>query len=231
MNIFEQLGKQAADEVSDKLKSEDVLATEGWGPWLSDYFGSSSSYNRAGRGRAIARALGKEKAPFTVEHPVISSLLANRLGMVLGGAAGLGLGGLYKNDPTMGKLVGSTVGSTVGELLGSNVASFFRRRQLKNLANELQGALDKDTPLTPKAPPADWLNYVPAIGPGRAGETEAYLQLKHKNKAVGEPDLVAAQEIVQNTIPGITSPILQSMQGYKAKQKLKKDMTGEFDTN
>jgi hypothetical protein len=231
MTLFEQLGKQAAEEASNKLKAEDVLATEGWGPWWSDYFGSSSSYNRSGRGRAIARALGKDKAPFTVEHPVISALLANRAGMLLGGLAGWHLGGYYKPDPTAGKVLGSTVASTIGEILGSNVASFFRRRQLKNLSNQLQEALDKDTPLTPKAPQSDWLNYVPTIGPGRAGETEAYLQLKHKNKDIGQPDLVVPQEIVQNTVPGLASPVLQSMQGYQAREKLKKDMAGKFDPN
>ena len=178
------MGKRAAEEAAHAFNAEDVLPTKTWGSLWTDYFGSSKSYNRSGRGRAIARALGDKEAPFTVEHPVISALLANRLGVVAGGLAGYGLGEYVHSDPTIGKALGTTIGSFAGEIAGSNIASVFRRRQLKNLSRRLQDALDSGAALnTEQAPPSDWASdWVPTIGAGRAGHEQANLQLKQKTK-------------------------------------------------
>lgn len=222
MNLFEKIGEEAAK----KLTAEDVLPMQGWGPWWADYFGSSSGFNRAGRGRTIARALGDKKAPFSVERPVISALLANRLGTLLGGVAGWGIGGMTNSsNPLAAKVLGATIGSTVGEIGGQSLAAFFRRRRLGQLNQRLQKALDTEQPLNfDEKPPVGPANYVPYVGSGRLGAVEAYLQLKNKDKNKYNNNLVVPEELAHNLTPGILGSILQTMQGHKAKRLLEQDL-------
>ncbi len=225
MTFFEKLGKELAND----LTAEDVIPMKGWGPWWSDYFGSSSAFNRAGRARTVAKALGDEKAPFSLEYPLLSSAIFNRGGTILGGLAGWGLGGaLNKSDPTFGKSVGALIGSTVGEIGGGGLIAYLRRRQLNKLNDKLQTALTNKQELKLEAPPSGPANYVPYVGSGRLGATEAYLQLKHKDKKRGKDDLVIPEEIAHNVLPGPASMFLRVMQGHKAKRLLEQDQTSSL---
>lgn len=228
MTFFEKLG----EDLANSLTAEDVIPVKGWSPWWKDYFGSSTAFNRAGRARTVARALGEDKAHYSLEHPLLSSAIFNRGGTLLGGLAGWGLGGsMAKSNPAFGKYVGSLVGSTVGEVIGGGLIGYLRRKQLIKLNDKLQKALTDKNKLNLEAPPSGLANYIPYVGAGRLGATEAYLQLKHRDKELGKDDLVIPEEIAHNILPGPASMMLRTMQGHKAKKLLEQDKAkpGESD--
>ncbi len=207
--------KEAADMTAD-----DILNSSGWSPALSDYLGSTSAHNRAGRGRAVAKALDQE-IPFTVNRPIVSSLLS-ALG---GGVAGSGLGLAAGSALGAGKPMSAAIGGSLGTILGALAAQHNRHSHLTRLSEDLDNAMANKKKLKVKKPEAGLANLVPFVGSGRAGETQAYLQMKNKDpkhSGVGE---IATEEVI-GRIPylgTLMSPVLSSAQGYNALSELRKD--------
>jgi hypothetical protein len=192
MNFFEKLGQVAANnlvkraEGDESFSAEDVLASKGPGAFLADYLGGSTAMSRAGRGRAVAKALGV-KTPFTVERPVVSGALHGAVGSGLGAGAGTLLAALLSGSPDLAKRnmpAAGALGAVGGGLLGMLDNRHKRHKELANLSENLQDHLDVGAPLdTSKKPTTGLANFLPIIGPGRYGETHAHLQLKNKDKA------------------------------------------------
>jgi hypothetical protein len=245
MNFFEKLGQVAANnlvkraEEGEPLSAEDVLASKGPGAFMADYLGGSTAMSRAGRGRAVAKALGV-KAPFTVERPVVSGALHGAAGAGLGAGAGTLLAALLSDGPYNAKHnmpVAGALGAVGGGLLGLLYNRHKRHKELANLSENLQDHMDVGAPLdTSKKPTTGLANFLPVIGPGRYGETHAHLQLKQKDKAPviggiarhskepagGVMDALSVAPLL-HPAGGLTVPFTlagQSFQGWDAKHLL-----------
>jgi len=245
MNFFEKLGQVAANnlvkraEGDESFSAEDVLASKGPGAFLADYLGGSTAMSRAGRGRAVAKALGV-KTPFTVERPVVSGALHGAVGSGLGAGAGTLLAALLSGSPSLASRnmpAAGALGAVGGGLLGLLYNRHKRHKELANLSENLQDHMDVGAPLdTSNKPTTGLANLLPIIGPGRYGETHAHLQLKNKNKAPvigglprhskeqfgGAMDVLSAASLL-NPYGAATLPFTmasQSLQGLDAKSLL-----------
>ena len=194
---------------AEKFTAADVLAPSNF---LADFIGSGSSFNRSGRGRAVAKALDQD-APFNIQHPLIASALS-----VLGGAAGGAGIGHYAGGGGSGKTL---IGAGLGGLAGSLANSLYRSNQLGRLSGDLQDALDSGKALNLAEKPVSGIaNYIPRIAPGRAGETDAYLQMKHKNPKSDMGYTVAEEIASKLPYGGLPSMALQGVQGHRARRAL-----------
>ena len=245
MNFFEKLGQVAANnlvkraEGDESFSAEDVLASKGPGAFLADYLGGSTAMSRAGRGRAVAKALGV-KTPFTVERPVVSGALHGAVGSGLGAGAGTLLAALLSGGPDLAKRnmpAAGALGAVGGGLLGMLYNRHKRHKELAGLSEDLQDHMDVGAPLdTSNKPTTGLANLLPIIGPGRYGETHAHLQLKNKSKAPvigglprhskeqlgGAMDVLSAASLL-NPYGAAALPVTmasQSLQGLDAKSLL-----------
>lgn len=173
--------------VANPRSAKDMgLDMDSWGGLASDYLLSGTvGKNRAGRAKQLARSMGDDNIPLTVNHPATASMLYAAGGGLLGGAAGAGIGATTGDPDNTG--MGAGLGVGVGALGGLLTAMYKRRQAMKEIAKDYEAGIPVDPNVKPNTGVLGGM-FTPLGGPVRSGEADVYEASHGKYK--GDQDKV-----------------------------------------
>lgn len=184
------------------------LDMDSMGGLVSDYLlGGTVGKNRAGRAKQLARSMGDDNIPLTVNHPATANLAYALGGGVAGGLGGSAIGyGLARNPQDT--LLGGAVGAGIGGLGGLITAAYKRRQAMKEIAKDYEAGRPVDPAVKPNPGMLGGI-LSPLGGPVRSGEADVYEAAHGKYKGHQDKVTTSGPRTALNTAIEVGSRIPQ----------------------